>query len=139
MVGAILLIRYIDITMLALGFLSIHLLTFHGFADASGIFYEDITESVGNTINGKSIQRTSFIHKSFHQCSLNETCNYVIKNVADGKFNLYNSKDELPVKMTGLRIWKKFYYSKHIHSFYYILFMCVYVCACVRGRVRVCV
>ena len=116
MLGSIFLIRYIDITMLALGFLSIHL--FHGIVDASGIFYEDITAPDCQIINGGSIKRTSIIHKSFHQCSMSETCNFVINNIVSGNFNLYNKEDDLPVNKTGLRIWKKIDYGKHLLSFY---------------------
>ena len=87
-------------------------MTIHSFIDATGTFYEEITESDGKTIYAEPMQRSSFIHKSFHQCSIKETCNYVIKNIASGSFLLYDSEDDLPQNKTGLRIWKKIYHGK---------------------------
>ena len=90
----------------------IYLITIHSFIDATRAFYEEITESDGKTINAESIQRSSLIHKSFHQCSMNETCSYVVKNIASGSFLLYNSEGDLPQNRKGLRIWKKIYHGK---------------------------
>ena len=85
---------------------------FHSFIDATGTFYEEITESDGKTIYAEPMQRSSFIHKSYHQCSMKETCNYVIRDTTNETFLLYNSEDELPQNKTGLRIWKKIYHGE---------------------------
>ena len=95
--------------MFTVGLSLIYLMTIDSFIDATGTFYEEITESDGKTINTESMHRSSLIQKSFHQCSMNVTCNYVIKDIASGSFLLYNSEDELPQNRTGLRIWKKIY------------------------------
>ena len=98
--------------MFTVGLLVIYLMTIDSFIDATGTFYEEITESDGKTIYAESMHRSSLIHKSFHQCSMKETCNYVIKDIASGSFLLYNSEDDLPQNRTGLRIWKKIYFGK---------------------------
>ena len=87
-------------------------MTIHSFIDATRTFYEEITESDGTTIDAESMHRSSLIHKSFHQCSMNETCNYVVKNIASGSFLLFKNEDDLPQNRTGLRIWKKIYHGK---------------------------
>ena len=72
-----------------------------------GIFFEEISEAQGSTITENSMQQTSIIHESIHECSMKENCKYVVKNISTGKFNLYNNENDLPLKRTGLRIWKK--------------------------------
>ena len=84
--------------------------------NAAGIFYEEISEADGNSIIEESMQRTPTIHKSFHQCSLTENCNYVIKDLANGKFYRYKNKHDLPHNTKGLRIWKKVYHGKLIFN-----------------------
>ena len=92
------------------------LLVVHPILDANGIFYEEISEGDGNTIIEGSMQRTSIIHRSFHKCSMEKDCKYVIKDLASGKLTLYNRESDLPLKRTGLRIWKKTYHGKTLFS-----------------------
>ena len=87
-------------------------MTIHSFIDATGTFYQEITESDGTTIDAESIHQSTLIHESFHQCSMKETCNYVIKDIASGSFLLYDKEDDLPQNKTGLRIWKKIHFGK---------------------------
>ena len=90
------------------------LLAFHNDVDAAGSFFEEISAIDGNTINEESMQRTPIIQKSFHQCSMKELCNYVVKYVPTGKFTLYDSEDDLPQNRTGLQIWKKVYHGRQL-------------------------
>ena len=94
--------------------LLLFLLTFSKGVDVDAIFFEEISAADGNTINEDSMQRTPIIHKFFHQCSMKELCNYVIKNVITSKFTMYDSEDDLPTNRTGIRIWKKIYHGKQL-------------------------
>ena len=84
-------------------------------SDATGAMeasYEDISEYDSNTINRESMQRMPLIHKSFHQCSMIESCLHVIKVVLSGVFTLHMIEDELPRNKIGIRIWKKTYHGE---------------------------
>ena len=97
-------------------FISIFLIASEIYVCAAGMFYEEITEAVGHTINGESIQQSALIHKSFHLCSMKESCNYIIKDTTRGNFILYDSEDQIPQNKFGLRIWKKLYLGElHEH------------------------
>ena len=105
------------IMTLALAFISLCITALYCFADAAGIFYEKIKESGSSTNNGDLIQETLVINKSFHQCSMKDTCNYVTKEISNGIVTTYNSEDELPLNKTGLRIWKKIYHGASITKY----------------------
>ena len=101
---------------ITLSILMSFLLVAHPILNANGIFYEEILEGDGTTMIEESMQRTSIIHRSFHECSMENDCKYVIKELASGKFTLYNRESDLPLSRTGLRIWKKTYHCKSLFS-----------------------
>ena len=103
--------------MSLLEFLSICFMFILGSADAAKAIYEEIRESDGRKISEKLLHQTAFIHKSFHECSLKSICKYVINDMSNGKFTIYNSEYKLPLKKKGLRIWKKLYQGEdHLFS-----------------------
>ena len=91
----------------ALGFLSICLASRHIFIHANGVFYEEMLGPNGVATFEDSSRGSSFIHETFHLCSMTETCNFVIKNIASGMFSQYSSEAEFPQSKTGFRVWKK--------------------------------
>ena len=100
------------IMIISLAILLLFRMASHGIVDAARIFYEEISEADGSTIVEASIKRTPMIHRSYHQCSMKEYCNYIIKNLTSNEFTLYNSEEDLPRKRTTLRIWRKVYTGK---------------------------
>ena len=106
--------------IVSLGFLFICFTVSHGSVTTAGIFYEEISTTIGSTINEESMARISLLHESLHPCSMNETCNYVIKNKADGSFTLCTNEDELPQNREGFRIWRKIIPGRCIYSFQYL-------------------
>ena len=88
--------------------------TFHRIINSAGVFFEILSKTGNSTITDDSSKQTNFIHKSYHQCSMKETCNYVSKNDGNGIFSLYDSEGDLPQDTSGLLIWKKFYSGKFV-------------------------
>ena len=80
-----------------------------GFAGAIQAYYKEVSSSYGNA---ESMQQIHGINKVFHKCSMNETCNYVIKDMANSTTTLFNNEDEFPQNLTYLRIWKKIYHGE---------------------------
>ena len=101
-----------DIMIITLAILLLFRMASHGIVDAARIFYEEISEADGSTIVEESMKRTPMIHRSYHQCSMKEYCNYIIKNLTSNEFSLYNSEEDLPRKRATLRIWRKVYTGK---------------------------
>ena len=103
-----------NIKMLLLGFISTSLMASLGFAGAIQAYYEEVSSSDGSA---ESMQQIYGINKVFHKCSMNETCNYVIKNVVNGTTTLFNNEDEFPQNLTYFRIWKKIYHGELFPSY----------------------
>ena len=51
---------------------------------------------------------TSMLHKSFHQCSIEGRCSFVIKNLKTKEFKKINSEKDLPKNRKGFRLWQKY-------------------------------
>ena len=50
---------------------------------------------------------TSLLQRSFHLCSLEGECNYVIQDIRTGEFNIREKEEDLPAEKKYFRIWKK--------------------------------
>lgn len=50
---------------------------------------------------------TNLFHKSFHQCSLEDNCNFVVKNTKTNSFKKYSHAANLPKERKTYVIFKK--------------------------------
>lgn len=75
--------------------------------ESSSARYELIHEGTSDIDNG--VATVSFIHEKFHQCSLIDTCNYVVWKM---KMNEYEAMKKMPSDLEGLTVWKKIAKSK---------------------------
>ena len=66
-----------------------------------GTFFEEITE--GDQLNKESMPRFIGITPTFHACSMNSKCEFVIKNIHEEEKEVTT----LPESREGHRIWKK--------------------------------
>ena len=55
---------------------------------------------------GEENMQTVF-HKSFHQCSLDEDCNFIMKKINDGEYKKVKSETDFPASRNGYHIWRK--------------------------------
>ena len=108
------------IIMPSLGFVFIGFIFPFGNVGATQTYYTEISSSGGSDLNGKMMQQTPRISKLFHQCSMKDSCNYMIEDRANGITTHYNSENELPRNKTGLRIWKKIYVGELSGKFIWV-------------------
>ena len=54
--------------------------------------------------NGSS---SILIQKAFHQCSMNQNCNFVVENLNTNEFFEFSSEEALPENRDMLKIWEK--------------------------------
>ena len=65
--------------------------------------YEEMT----STKDAKDTTLSSMFHKSFHQCSLGQECNFVVKKITSNVYSLVKRADDLPKLDGTVRLWKK--------------------------------
>lgn len=70
---------------------------------ATKAVYEEIT----SRLEVKDTTLRSMFHKSFHQCSLGEDCNFVVKKITSNTYSLVKRAEDLPKLDGTVRIWKK--------------------------------
>ena len=84
-------------------FLSICIANRHGFANA--VFFEE-TSSL-SVIENDHDTESWVIHKKYHQCSMKNDCNFVVKDIRSKQFSTFENVKDLPSDKEWLRIWKK--------------------------------
>ena len=72
--------------------------------DRKKALFNDISEDSSL----KDCSMTSMLHKSFHQCSIEGICSFVIKNLKTNEFKKINSEKDLPKNRKGFRLWQKY-------------------------------
>ena len=50
---------------------------------------------------------TNMFHKSFHQCSIEGRCSFVIENLNKNEFKKVYSENDLPRDRKAFRVWQK--------------------------------
>ena len=65
----------------------------------TGTWFQQITNSSNNGL--------SVLNKYFHRCSLNEQCNFVVKNLKTNFFKEVSDEKDLPTDKNVHAIWKK--------------------------------
>ena len=66
-------------------------------------WFREITDSnESNNDNGHAL-----FNKHFHRCSLNEQCNFIVRNLKENTFKEVVNLKELPNDKRGHTIWKK--------------------------------
>ena len=65
-------------------------------------FFTDISDDPS-----KEGQIYSIFHKTFHQCTIAEDCNFVTKNIKTNKFKKISNESDLPVDREYYKVWKK--------------------------------
>ena len=68
----------------------------------SGAYFEEHTE-YGE--HAKISSATSLFHKEFHQCSIEDSCRYVIKDLNTYKYRKALSEHELPKNRGDYKVW----------------------------------
>ena len=86
--------------------LSFHIYTFSGFVSC-GVYFEEITNDNTYLKDEDSVEDKMWVQKSFHQCGLQNECQFVAKNIKTKKFVKINHEEELLQRRTDHRIWKK--------------------------------
>ena len=86
--------------------LSFHIYIFSGFVSC-GVYFEEITNDNAYLKDEDSDENKMWIQKSFHQCGLQNECQFVAQNMKTKKFIKINQEEELLQSRTDHRIWKK--------------------------------
>ena len=60
-----------------------------------------------NSISPVEENMQSVFHKSFHQCSLDEDCNFIMKKINDEEYKKAKKEKDLPASRSGYHIWRK--------------------------------
>ena len=68
----------------------------------------------------------SLFSKAFHQCGMEESCNFVVKNILTNKFTKVKKEDELPKKKQQNIVWQK--YGKCFCLERFVLFLERHLC-----------
>ena len=58
-------------------------------------------------IHNPGKELTELNHKSFHPCSLDAKCNYVVQDITKNTFYSCKNESEVPQNKTNLIIWKR--------------------------------
>ena len=68
-------------------------------------FYREVSlpGSIENDISAAPI----LINKGHYQCSIEDTCNYVVKDLRSLTYTTHNKEEELPSMSDWYRIWRK--------------------------------
>ncbi|XP_065061757.1 fucolectin-1-like [Rhopilema esculentum] len=64
-------------------------------------------KSVFKEVHNPTQTITSMFHKTFYQCSLDDTCRYVVKDVETSKFYKFKDEQDIPTARFSLIIWSK--------------------------------
>ena len=68
-------------------------------------FYSEISPTAAIWNDTSTTLR--LIHKYYHQCSIKDICNFVVKDVRRQTYSIHSSEDELPSSREWYRIWRK--------------------------------
>ncbi|XP_065051050.1 uncharacterized protein LOC135680790 [Rhopilema esculentum] len=58
-------------------------------------------------IHNPHMELTSMFHKSFHQCSKSNPCNFVVKDMTTNKYETHNKEGDITQDRRKLIIWKR--------------------------------
>ena len=60
-----------------------------------------------------SLGNVSIFNEAFHQCSMDEHCNFVVLDLQANEYRKYAAENDLPVDVQSMRIWKKHFQGIH--------------------------
>lgn len=78
------------------------------FCSASSIhraIFEELPN--GNSTVKQEGTITNLFHKRFHQCSIDDECNYVVQDINTDEYKKVGRQSQLPINQNGCKIWKK--------------------------------
>ncbi|XP_065052715.1 fucolectin-1-like isoform X2 [Rhopilema esculentum] len=64
-------------------------------------------KSVFEEVHNPTQIKTSMFHKTFHQCSMDNTCRYVVKDIKNNIFYKFGDEQDIPTERSNLIIWSK--------------------------------
>ena len=71
---------------------------------ATGVFFEE-DEAFGGRERGSSM--APLFNKVFHQCGIDEACNFVVRNNLSQKFTKVSNVEDLPLDKDNFKVWYK--------------------------------
>ncbi|XP_065067468.1 fibropellin-3-like isoform X2 [Rhopilema esculentum] len=77
------------------------------FATMMAIEIDSSSKAVFEEVHNPSQTMTSMFHKTFHQCSMDKSCRFVIKDVKNQKFYRLTDQHDFPAEKSNLIIWVK--------------------------------
>ena len=92
--------------MEALKFLSIFCCICSSVYASTGVFFTEIELSNSDKMK-EGFTSSVPIDKSFHLCSLQDTCNYVIRDTVTDEYQMFANESVLPADKALMQIWKK--------------------------------
>ncbi|XP_065071303.1 fucolectin-1-like [Rhopilema esculentum] len=87
--------------------LATFLLNIFCFASIKSDENQSTSKSVFEEVHNPTQITTSMLHKTFHQCSLDNTCRYVVKDIKNHIFHRFRDEQEIPTKRSNFVIWSK--------------------------------
>ncbi|XP_065071407.1 fucolectin-1-like isoform X2 [Rhopilema esculentum] len=77
------------------------------FASINSDESQSTRKSVFEEVHNPTQITTSMFHKTFHQCSMDYTCNYIVKDVKSHTYNRFKDEQEIPAERSNFVIWSK--------------------------------
>ena len=81
------------------------------YASSMGHFFHE--QEIPNSNVMRETAMVNLFDAPFHRCSLENECNFVLKDTRSGVFSIKDSENDLPVDKRYLRIWRKFKSGKY--------------------------
>lgn len=78
-------------------------ITIHGW-NQHAVFVE--MPNIGSSQN-QDMSKTIFTDASFHECSMKNACNFVVRDQRTGAYALYSQEKDIPDNQAGLQVFKK--------------------------------
>ena len=66
-----------------------------------------IFEEIFSPASAKDMKLMTMFHKSFHQCGINDGCEFIAKNLQTNEFKTISTEEDLPEDRENHRIWMK--------------------------------
>ena len=60
-----------------------------------------------DSISAREENMQTVFHKSFHRCTLDEDCNFIMKNINGKEYRKVKNDADLPANRNGYQIWIK--------------------------------
>ncbi|XP_065071329.1 fucolectin-like [Rhopilema esculentum] len=83
------------------------LLNIFCFASIKSDENQGTSKSVFKEVHNPTQITTSMLHKIFHQCSLDNTCRYVVKDIKNHIFHRFRDEQDIPTERSNVVIWSK--------------------------------